>query len=43
MFRPVCGAVAALIVGTGVAGNAFAQPSGDEAAIRALEARFARR
>jgi uncharacterized protein (TIGR02246 family) len=39
MFKPVCGAVAALIVGTG--GAAFAQPSGDEAAIRALEARFA--
>jgi uncharacterized protein (TIGR02246 family) len=41
MFKPVCGAVAVLIVGAGFAGSALAQPSADEAAVRAVEAQFA--
>ena len=40
MFKQVC-AAAALVIGVGVGGGAMAQPGGDEAAIRALEARFA--
>jgi uncharacterized protein (TIGR02246 family) len=41
MFNQACGAAAALAIGVGLAGGACAQPSGDEAAIRAVEARFA--
>jgi uncharacterized protein (TIGR02246 family) len=41
MFKPACGAAAALAIGIGCAGGASAAPGGDEAAIRALEARFA--
>ena len=41
MFKQVCGAVAALAIGMGLASGASAAPSGDEAAIRALEAQFA--
>jgi uncharacterized protein (TIGR02246 family) len=41
MYKQACGALAALAIGAGFAGSACAAPSGDEAAIRALEARFA--
>jgi uncharacterized protein (TIGR02246 family) len=41
MFKQACGAAAALAIGIGCAGGAIAAPSGDEAAIRALEAQFA--
>jgi uncharacterized protein (TIGR02246 family) len=41
MYKQVCGALAALTIGAGLAGGAGAAPSGDEAAIRALEAKFA--
>jgi ketosteroid isomerase-like protein len=41
MLKQVCGAAAALAMTAGCAGSALAQPSGDEAAIRALEAQFA--
>jgi uncharacterized protein (TIGR02246 family) len=41
MLKQVCGAAAALALAGGWAGSALAQPSGDEAAIRALEAQFA--
>jgi uncharacterized protein (TIGR02246 family) len=41
MFRQACGAAAALAIGAGFAGVATAAPSGDEAAVRALEAQFA--
>jgi uncharacterized protein (TIGR02246 family) len=42
MFKPIIlAAAAALALSAGVAAPALAQPSGDEAAIRALEAQFA--
>jgi uncharacterized protein (TIGR02246 family) len=41
MFRPACGAAAALAIAAGFAGSALAQPSGGDAAIRALETKFA--
>jgi ketosteroid isomerase-like protein len=41
MFKQACGALAALAIGAGFAGGVRAAPRGDEAAIRALEARFA--
>lgn len=41
MFKQACGAAAALAIGVVCAGGATAAPSGDEAAIRALEAHFA--
>ena len=40
MFKQACWAAAALAIGVGCAGGATAAPGGDEAAIRALEARF---
>ena len=42
MFRNTCVALAVMSVGAGLAGGASAKPSGDEAAIRALEAQFAK-
>lgn len=41
MFKQACGAAAALAIVAGAASGAHAAPGGDEAAIRALEARFA--
>ena len=41
MFKPICVAAALLAAGASFAGAAQAAPSGDEAAIRALEAQFA--
>jgi uncharacterized protein (TIGR02246 family) len=41
MFKQTCGAAVALAIGVGLAGGASGAPSGDEAAIRALEAQFA--
>jgi uncharacterized protein (TIGR02246 family) len=41
MFKQACGALAALAIGVGFAGGACAAASGDEAAIRVLEAQFA--
>ena len=41
MFKLACGAAAALAIGVGYASGASAAPSGDDAAIRALEAQFA--
>ncbi len=41
MLKQVCGAAAALIVSASFAGSAPAQPSGDGAAVAALEAQFA--
>ena len=41
MLKQAFGAAAALAIGLGCTGGASAAPSGDEAAIRALEARFA--
>lgn len=41
MFKQACGAAAALTIGIGFAPGALAASSGDEAAIRALEAQFA--
>ena len=42
MFRKTCVALAVVTVSAATAGGALAKPSSDEAAIRALEAKFAK-
>ena len=41
MFKPIRVAATAILMSASFAGSGFAQPGGDDAAVRALEAQFA--